>query len=242
MSIDIFSIPLYYISFNRNKKLETYLKNFKFKNINHFKAIDGRKMKLSQLLKQNKITARVYNDISFGRHEHSGFPGLGGVGCFMSHYNLWKKCVEKNLPYIIIAEDDVIINKPFTDDDIDKITKIISNPYGIFIGTNTINKDAIIYFHGLEFGIYSQSACKELIKNPFPIDVQADHYISYLNNIKSVNVEGFSIASQSIHPSSIQDFCIKCMLPSGNLFYLAVILILVIFIIYNIVKFTRRKK
>ena len=243
MSIDIFSIPLYYISFKRNKKLETYLRNFKFKNINHFKSINGRKMKLTELLKQNKITARVYNDISFGRHEHSGFPGMGGIGCTMSHYEIWKKCVEKNLPYIIIVEDDVVINKPLTDNDINKITEIISKPNGVFIGTYIYIDNGVINFQGTQFGIYSQSACKELIKRTYPIDIQVDHYIAYLNNIKNVNVEGYNLASQSIHPSSIQDLCIKCMLPQGNLFYIILILIILIFIIYKIVvKFVIKKK
>ena len=37
-------------------------------------------------------------------------PGVRG--CFYSHYNLWKKCVELNEP-IIIFEDDIVIRRPF---------------------------------------------------------------------------------------------------------------------------------
>jgi len=37
-------------------------------------------------------------------------PGV--KGCFYSHYNLWKKCVELNEP-IIIWEDDIVIQRPF---------------------------------------------------------------------------------------------------------------------------------
>lgn len=35
----------------------------------------------------------------------------GEKGCFMSHVCLWHKCVEENLPYIAIYEDDVLLGK-----------------------------------------------------------------------------------------------------------------------------------
>ena len=38
-------------------------------------------------------------------------PGV--KGCFYSHYRLWQKCVELNEP-IIIFEDDIVIERPFT--------------------------------------------------------------------------------------------------------------------------------
>lgn len=41
-------------------------------------------------------------------------PGV--KGCFYSHYNLWKKCVELNEP-IIIFEDDIVIRRPFIEID-----------------------------------------------------------------------------------------------------------------------------
>jgi len=37
-------------------------------------------------------------------------PGV--KGCFYSHYNLWKKCIELNQP-IIIWEDDIVLSKKF---------------------------------------------------------------------------------------------------------------------------------
>jgi hypothetical protein len=41
--VDIFDIPLYYISFEQNGELEQYYRDKGFKKINFFKAIDGRK-------------------------------------------------------------------------------------------------------------------------------------------------------------------------------------------------------
>ncbi|OOF54614.1 lipooligosaccharide biosynthesis protein lic2B [Rodentibacter genomosp. 2] len=35
----------------------------------------------------------------------------GEKACFMSHYMLWKKCIDENLPYIYIFEDDVLLGE-----------------------------------------------------------------------------------------------------------------------------------
>ena len=32
---------------------------------------------------------------------------LGEIGCFLSHYSLWKQVVEHEMPYLIIFEDDI---------------------------------------------------------------------------------------------------------------------------------------
>jgi glycosyl transferase family 25 len=46
-----------------------------------------------------------------GRHAKKiSSPGV--KGCFLSHYNLWKKCVELNEP-IVIWEDDIILSRGF---------------------------------------------------------------------------------------------------------------------------------
>lgn len=39
---------------------------------------------------------------------------LGEKTCFISHILLWQKCVEENLPYISIFEDDVLLGKNAT--------------------------------------------------------------------------------------------------------------------------------
>jgi len=75
------SIPVYYIGFTKNTNLENSLNNIGFKNVNYFKAVDGRKFDVGELIENNIITIRSYNDLIFGRHEHSGMSSLGAVGC-----------------------------------------------------------------------------------------------------------------------------------------------------------------
>jgi GR25 family glycosyltransferase involved in LPS biosynthesis len=44
------------------------------------------------------------------KSEKASTPGV--KGCFYSHYNLWKKCVELNEP-IIIWEDDIVLRRKY---------------------------------------------------------------------------------------------------------------------------------
>ena len=57
--------------------------------------------------------------------------------------------------------------------------------------------------------------CNELIKDTFQIDVQTDAYIYHLADMKKINVDLRYIYGQKLHISSIQDLCIKCLLPNN---------------------------
>ena len=76
--MNIYDIPLYYISFDKNINLENHFKNNGFANVNHFKAINGKKFKPIDLKNNNIITIRSFNDLVNGREQHSG---LSGIGC-----------------------------------------------------------------------------------------------------------------------------------------------------------------
>lgn len=51
--------------------------------------------------------------VSFTDTKEGKIQTPGVKGCFYSHYNLWKKCVELDEP-IIIWEDDIKISRPYT--------------------------------------------------------------------------------------------------------------------------------
>ena len=221
--INIFDIPLYYISFKRNTTLENNLKDVGFKNINHFEAVNGKKLNIEKLRKNNIISIRAYNDLLEGRNEHSGISSLGAIGCSLSHYYLWRKCVDENLSYITIIEDDIKIKK-MSENDIENIKNTIKRDKGLFISPfyNPVT-DPIYEFKGTHFYIASNSACKELIKYIFPIDVQLDAYMAHLKTLGYINLDGYHIFGQKIHFSSIQDICVKCFLPRHTIFYVCFI-------------------
>jgi GR25 family glycosyltransferase involved in LPS biosynthesis len=242
-NMDIFNIPLYYISFNPNTDLETNFKKQGFKDINHFSAVNGKLYTPIDLLENDIITIRVYNDLIYGRHQSTGMPTLGGVGCTLSHLSLWNYCVDNDLQYIIITEEDARFNKSLSDYDINNIKKSLNKKNGGFVSSHNFKKNSE-YFFGTHFYIITNGCARELVKYALPIDLQTDAYINNLNNRGKIDLEGYQIANQKIHKSNIQNMCIKCILPKGKMFYIFIIIVVVIFIISYIImknKLTKSK-
>ena len=69
--------------------------------VERFDAIDGRLNSLSEFnIKPTTLNKKCFN----------AFSRSGVIGCFLSHYSLWKKCLDKNKP-IGIFEQDIIFQK-----------------------------------------------------------------------------------------------------------------------------------
>jgi hypothetical protein len=238
---DLFRTPVFYISFKTDKILENQFRDIGFTNINHYNAVRGENFNVEDLINNNVITARTYNELVTGvRHEHSGTPSIGSIGCYVSHVNLWKKCVDDNLPYMVIAEDDVVLNK-LNPDEIKIIQDTFNTPNSIFIspipGTITYLNDIPFSFFGLHFYIVSNQACRNMLRNVYPIDMQVDAYMSNLMYRGIINLTFYNIFGQKIHPSSIQNICLKCeitdteILYTGKIFFIMIIMIIVIIVI-----------
>lgn len=87
-------------------------------NINFFDGSNGQKETLADYnLKINR------------KHKKSirAFERIGTVGCFLSHYRLWKKCIQDNRS-ICILEHDVLVNKPLTVTAFNDVLKLIQGP------------------------------------------------------------------------------------------------------------------
>lgn len=232
--MNFFNIPLYYISFTKNAKFENNFKKFGFTNIHHFKAINGKQLKPIDLLQKKLITVRAYDDLTNGRHQHAGIPSLGAIGCALSHYEIWKVCLSNKWSFIIIAESDCFFRKPLTKKNIKDIDNIISKPNGIFVSEKIkANK----HFMGAHLYFASFGACKILVDEFFPIDIQVDLFISHMAKISLINLTGYPIIDKIKHKSSIQDKCVKCFLPNKMYFYIVFILVLVlVFIVIFLMK------
>lgn len=234
--LDIFKLPVYYISFYRKKQLEEYIKERGFKNVNYFQAVVGKKFNIDTLLENSIISGLVYTELLGERKHLHGVPSLGAIGCYMSHYNLWKICVKKKYPYIIIVEDDVCIPKA-TNEDLKSINNILKPNNSLFISTMILNKNKkVTSFVFTHFYISSIGACKELIKYAFPIEQQLDGYMSYVATRKKIRLNGFNFAYQNIlRPSTVQNnIVVKYLLPSDIWYYISMfcLLIIVVIILY----------
>ena len=100
-------IPKFIISLDKNKERQDYLKKEVYPKLkNYFKcaAFDAELDDANDILKNNNIflTDTFYDKCSEGQ-----------LGCFLSHFQLWKYIIKSNLDLAIILEDDVKIYNNF---------------------------------------------------------------------------------------------------------------------------------
>jgi len=100
-------IPKFIICLDKNKERQEYLKKEVYPKLtNYFKcsAFDAEIDDANQILKENNIylTDSFYDKCNEGQ-----------LGCFLSHFQLWKYIIKLNLNMAIIMEDDVKIYNNF---------------------------------------------------------------------------------------------------------------------------------
>lgn len=86
--------------------------------IDYFEGINGQKTTLNK--HQIKINTKHRKSIG-------AFNRPGTVGCFLSHYYLWKKCIAIHEP-ICILEHDVVITDYFHINNFTNVLKLIKGP------------------------------------------------------------------------------------------------------------------
>lgn len=233
MDVNIFTIPLYYISFDRRKNIENHYRKYGFHNIHHFTAINGRKLIPEELKNQGKITIRTYDDLVAGRRQHSGISSLGAIGCTMSHYALWRLCIDKKMDFIIVTEEDNRLKADIDQKTLEKIMKAIQRPNGIFVSAKKKPYENYKnYFIGTHFYIASKGACENLAKECFPIDIQTDWYIAHIALMKKIWLTIHEISYQDRRtPSTIQDGSWVVIMPKSQYFYYGVISLFILLVI-----------
>lgn len=91
------------------KKIKTRLQKG-FPSVQHFPAVDTRGSKWSDMPTDGFTKFRKDNNIK--RKYHHEFTGTGGIGCFLSHYKIWKLMVDEDIPDCVVLEDDAVFDKP----------------------------------------------------------------------------------------------------------------------------------
>ena len=100
---------------NRKDRLASFNTNNSNLSYEVFRAFDGNQISYNKLLEQGFDTNHDWID-----------PILktpltkGEVGCFLSHWHIWKKCIEKN-ESILVLEDDAILTEQFDMEEISNL-------------------------------------------------------------------------------------------------------------------------
>jgi GR25 family glycosyltransferase involved in LPS biosynthesis len=174
----------------------------------------------------NEITdPSVTYTIRTERSLDSQFQSINGVGCYLSHVNLWKMLIQddKNDTYLIFEDDCYIdehsmknVNK-FLEQFNRSKEKNIEWDF-IFLGFSkplATEKDLKISDNlyqikcqtfGTHAYIINRNGAKKLLKNAFPIVHQVDSYISYMASDRDLKAyrPNTSLLNQKNDKSSIQ--------------------------------------
>ncbi|MGL4191278.1 MAG: glycosyltransferase family 25 protein [Vibrio sp.] len=178
-------------SFERRASIEQQMASYSL-NFEFFDAIDGRIDPPHPLFKNYDYTKRLW--LTSGR-----MPSRGELGCYASHYLLWKMCVELNEP-IIILEDDVNLLPMFS-----SYMEIIirkTQQYGflrleearersrLFLKDKTDDQEVYFLsnnFEGLAAYSLSPASAQRLLKGSLRWSMPVDNYVGslYLHNMPS---------------------------------------------------------
>ncbi|KRF98362.1 uncharacterized protein Dwil_GK27803 [Drosophila willistoni] len=78
-------------------------------NVEHFSAVDGKQLNSERLQEMGIQFLSGYED----PYHHRAMT-MGEIGCFLSHYNIWKQMLELNQKEVLILEDDIRFEPYFT--------------------------------------------------------------------------------------------------------------------------------
>jgi len=118
----------------------------------------------------------------------------GEVGCFLSHYALWKKCIADNSPYLIL-EDDAIISDKFSYDELYKLIRVEGYNF-IYLGWKEMGESKPIddkfvvpdYPYWLLAYVMTPEVARELVnkgieKNIIPVDEYVPKCLKHFNPV-----------------------------------------------------------
>lgn len=134
------------------------------------------------------------------RRYHCQLTSEGAIGCYLSHYSLWKKCVEMQRP-ILIMEDDVAFAQGRLAEVLSRVNSMMEDAgdslQGVvcfdFLNYFSISaKEPVLPvepgtnlhritrpFFGLAMYMIHPRAAKALVETALPIEVQVDAYMAF---------------------------------------------------------------
>jgi len=212
---DSFSFDIFMINMDKDKDRQAnffsaYSKSdFSDKKINRFSAIVGKNENPSKWLTSDSIT-KLQQIEKTGYRTHHHDITRGGLGCFLSHYNLAKQLLrdDKIDAYLIFEDDTTVL--PFTYNKIKESLKYLPNDwdYVLFYTIRAVGRKENNFFNilksfwGMNCYIINKTGAKKLVdeveKNK--IDGQIDCYLSKMiqqNKIKIYASNGNYVSCNS---------------------------------------------
>jgi len=195
MSHRLQDLKVYVINLDRRQdRWETVyriLKRAGFINIERVSAIDGKMIDSDQLKKI--VHPSVYTSLGKVRKNHEDLGSVGAIGCYLSHYKVWKMIEVSNEPSIVV-EDDLLchplLNEYKLSKDITPLTKYDFVLLGSFLREKHklpqkahSQTQGIYPYNGLFFGTHfyylTPQGARYFSKDALPIEYQVDCYMAF---------------------------------------------------------------
>lgn len=181
---------------DRKANVENYMKKHNLEAYTErFPAIDGKKIDFEKIDKK-LISDEAIQD-AFNNTKLYTTMTIGGIGCALSHYNVYKKIIDENINRCLILEDDIEITDDFNDKCAYLEPHLNQIDYDLFfLGYHDSSIKYSYYYnyrfkqfnrvYGLFGYIVTLEGAKKLM-NIFPlkkqIDTEISNYSSHLNII-----------------------------------------------------------
>jgi GR25 family glycosyltransferase involved in LPS biosynthesis len=169
-----------------------------------FPAIPGSSL-TKQYLRDNLSNDAYYTITTNSRSVAKELNHANSVGCSLSHYSLWQKCIESEKPLLVI-EDDVIFNKNGQEKNYNSILDnyLEENPKGLlFLYSLKHAKNPLLFRStsdwcsrhsktpeciGTQAYLITPHAAKVLSNHFFPISTHVDYYITLTCMVEKVDL------------------------------------------------------
>jgi GR25 family glycosyltransferase involved in LPS biosynthesis len=229
------SIPKIVISLKEHgRKLDIFKSRyqdagFDLQELFHLEGFNAKQMKY-----RPPMTLRQLDDMDQERYDHRFFNKPGGFGCYLSHVQAWKWCIDSGKPCLIFEDDAFFPFKRqtagFINDKIQNVLKPQSNIVFLF-GYNEIpgrksnqklpkhipHKIVEVknIFHGLQGYYVTPESAKFMLEKAFPIEMQVDSFMGLLAKLYPENffIKSFSspiITQSNVTGTSVQTKCTVC--------------------------------
>ena len=192
----------------QKEKLATFLANNDeyLSDLEVVEATDGRKIDLTLLRQMGFDTNKHWRDPLLNRTITHG-----EVGCFISHFRMWQRCIDEN-EHFLIFEDDVVVERELTDELADEAGDGILYLLWNEMRTVGARESKPCYPYWLCAYVISPVAAKILIDSFLNI-IPADEYVPYLSDrvtLRSLEDSGCRLQSRgsSTEPTGHKDYFI----------------------------------
>ena len=226
MSWDFDSIPKYVINLDRRRDRWNEFQNCSgvesLENLRRWSAVDG---KLIDLQSDTKVSMFTKYNITRGeRRSHMELNSKGGVGCYLSHVEVWKDFLQKSPSEVgVVFEDDanLTIQSVKNIKDFINSSEVVQNSslwdFCIFSMFSGFKNGGPMYpgddkclrlmeFTGFHGYFITKKGIRKMLPLLFPIQGHIDWFLSICSQLQYINLACSSkpLVFQRLSPTDIQ--------------------------------------